>query len=126
MAEQISTGKKSIVVIGAAGNMTSVAVKALLKHYPQHDYLLTDYNLDALRCVHGEHSGKANVRMQALDLYQVDHLARAVHGADLVILGAGPFHRTAAIVIRACIAVRADFLDIDGGALCPFPATLLR
>ena len=40
------------------------------------------------------------------------HWHKPLKGADLVINGAGPFHKTAAIVSRACIAAGADYLDI--------------
>jgi hypothetical protein len=104
--------KKRIVVIGAAGQMTSVAVNTLIKHFPEHEFLLTDYNISALQATHDSLAGIAGVDLQSLDLYQSDALAQAVQGADLVINGAGPFHKTAAVVSRACIAAGADYLDI--------------
>lgn len=36
-----------------------------------------------------------------------------VNGADLVVLGAGPYIRTSAPVIEACLEAKVPYLDFD-------------
>ena len=47
---------KHVVIVGAAGNMTSVATAALLKRFPQYTFTVCDYNYDALVRTHGDHA----------------------------------------------------------------------
>ena len=48
-----------------------------------------------------------------LDLYDRDSLRKAVDGAALVVLGAGPYVRTSAPVIEACLEAKVPYLDFD-------------
>jgi short subunit dehydrogenase-like uncharacterized protein len=47
-------------------------------------------------------------------LDDADALARQLEGYDAVLLAAGPFARTSAPVVRACLATGAHYLDITG------------
>ncbi len=48
-----------------------------------------------------------------IDLFDGARLREAISGAALVVLGAGPYLRTAAPVMRACVDLGVDYLDID-------------
>jgi len=104
---------RRILVIGAAGSMTSQCLEALAPTVP------ADCRFD-LRDIDLEGAERAcmllgNERAEAgrIDLFDHDALTAAMAGAAFVILGAGPFHRTAAPVRRAAIAARVPYLDID-------------
>lgn len=101
-----------IVVLGAAGQMTSVTVKALARARPDHQLRLADINERAL-ADRFEDLGRDRTSFQRVDVNAPDQLRDVIRGARLVIHGAGPFHKTAAPVRAACIAAGADYLDID-------------
>ena len=88
-----------------------MAVKALLKRFPDDTFVLSDFNFPALQAMHGKTEGPM-VRLVPVDIYQPDQLSEVVRGSDLVINGAGPFYKTTAVVANACIAAGADYLDI--------------
>jgi saccharopine dehydrogenase-like NADP-dependent oxidoreductase len=101
-----------IVVIGAAGQMTSVTAKGLIPSLGDANFLLTDLHLDALKREYGQLES-SRIKLAALDLNATAALNEAIKGADLVINGAGPFHVNAPKVRGACLAGRANYLDID-------------
>jgi hypothetical protein len=92
--------------------MTSVTASALLAHVPDADFVLTDADDSALRRAFGDRAG-AHVRLSRVDLFDRASLAAAASGATLIVNGAGPFHKTAAVVRRVAIELGADYLDID-------------
>ena len=49
----------------------------------------------------------------SVDLFDGAALRRAIDGADLVVLGAGPYNRTAEPVMEACIEKKVPYLDLD-------------
>lgn len=103
--------RKRISIIGAAGKMTSVAARALLKRFPEATFALSDFNYSALQAIYGKMEGP-RVRLLSVDIFQPDQLSELVGGSDLVINGAGPFYKTTAVVANACIAAGVDYLDI--------------
>lgn len=48
-----------------------------------------------------------------LDLYDQAALREAITGAALVVLGAGPYNRTAGPVLEACLEAKVPYLDFD-------------
>lgn len=101
-----------ILVIGAAGQMTSVTVLALCRALPQLRVTLADRDVDAVARL-AERVSPARVARATFDLYDASALARAVARAAVTVNGAGPYHRTAAPVMRACIAAGTHYFDID-------------
>lgn len=102
----------TVVFIGAAGEMCQVAVRRFATADPDAQLVLCDIRpellTDLVRQVSG---GRATARR--LDLYDTAALHAVVDGADLVVLGAGPYIRTSAPVIEACIAAKVPYLDFD-------------
>lgn len=54
-----------------------------------------------------------STRVGSFDLFDAAALRNAIDGADLVVLGAGPYNRTAEPVMEACIEKRVAYLDLD-------------
>lgn len=102
------TAPQRIVVIGAAGEMTSVALRRLGSALPE--LALELYDLDAER-VQELATGLPNATIGTLDLFDRGSLAKAIQGARLVVLGAGPYLRTSEPVIDACMEAGVDYLD---------------
>jgi saccharopine dehydrogenase-like NADP-dependent oxidoreductase len=101
-----------IVVIGAAGEMASVGVERFQAQHPELRLELYDLDagkLDALAA----RLPAGRVTTGGLDLFDAAALGRAIEGASLVVLGAGPYVRTAPPVVRACIEAGVDYLDFD-------------
>lgn len=99
-----------IVVLGAAGRMTSVIVETLRRLRPDADYLLADLSSEGLARLYGGSSSR--VELRSFDLFEPNAIRSAVAGARLVVNGAGPFYRTLAPVCDAAIECGADYLDI--------------
>ena len=92
-----------LLVLGAAGQMTSVATRLVCAGDPALRVTLADRDPGALARLAAQ-LGSGRAQTAALDLFDESALRRAVEGASFVINGAGPFHRTAGPVMRACIA----------------------
>lgn len=104
--------QKKVVVIGAAGQMMSIAARALATQMPSVDLVLADHNKDALGRL-GSVSELAQARKVEVDIGQTSALFSLIAGADLVMHGAGPYFRTASSVRRACLDAGVDYLDLD-------------
>lgn len=103
---------RRIVVIGAAGEMASVGVERLGARTTDCSFALYDLDTARLEKVAARlPAGRSAVGV--LDLFDDEALRRAIDGAALVLLGAGPYMRTAPPVMRACIAAGVDYLDFD-------------
>src|SRR5437667_457298 len=103
---------KKVVFIGAAGEMCQVAVRRFANADPDAQLVLCDIRPELLADLVRDVSG-ARATAQKLDLYDAAGLRAVVDGADLVVLGAGPYTRTSAPVIEACIAAEVPYLDFD-------------
>lgn len=104
-----------IIFIGAAGEMCRVAIERFARAATDgHDWKLELYDiapqaLDAL--VEKLPPGSATVG--SFDLFDTTALHTAIEGAALVVLGAGPYNRTAEPVMDACLRLRVPYLDLD-------------
>lgn len=103
---------RRIAVIGAAGGMMRVAVERFGAHHPDCRLDLYDLDVDALAGVATSLPGE-RVTRAALDLFDRVEVGEAIAGAELVVLGAGPYLHTAEPVLRACIEHGVDYLDLD-------------
>ncbi|OBF86072.1 saccharopine dehydrogenase [Mycobacterium sp. 852002-51163_SCH5372311] len=108
------TTAKRIVFIGAAGDMCRVAIDRFAKTAGDQDWKLELYDirpesLDAL--VASLPAGSATAG--SFDLFDAAALRNAIDGAALVVLGAGPYNRTAEPVMEACIEKKVPYLDLD-------------
>jgi saccharopine dehydrogenase-like NADP-dependent oxidoreductase len=106
---------KRIVFIGAAGEMCHVAVEAMAKAPGEWDFVLSDINTEPLRALAEKLNRDPRVQasVQKADLYDPAGLRALMKGADLVVLGAGPFVRTFEPVIDVCLDLRIPYLDFD-------------
>lgn len=105
---------KSIVFIGAAGDMSRLAIERFAEAAADREWKLELYDIrpEALDdLVQKLPPGSATVG--SLDLFDGDALRAAIDGAALVVLGAGPYIRTADPVMEACIDQGVPYLDLD-------------
>ncbi|WP_396935470.1 saccharopine dehydrogenase family protein [Mycolicibacterium sp.] len=111
---QHTESTKRIVFIGAAGEMCRVAIERFAKAAGDGDWKLELYDIrpETLRdFVEKLPAGSATVG--SFDLFDGAALREAIDGADLVVLGAGPYNRTAEPVMAACIEKKVPYLDLD-------------
>lgn len=118
MRSDITTGQgdgpvpRRVVFIGAAGEMCRVAITRFAQADGDWKLELYDIRPEALDdLVASLPTDLATTGY--LDLYDAPALAAAIDGADLVVLGAGPYVRTAAPVMDACLTAGVDYLDYD-------------
>ncbi|MBN3457397.1 saccharopine dehydrogenase NADP-binding domain-containing protein [Mycobacterium sp. DSM 3803] len=111
---QHTESTKRIVFIGAAGEMCRVAIERFTKAAGDGDWKLELYDIrpETLQdFVEKLPAGSATVG--SFDLFDGAALREAIDGADLVVLGAGPYNRTAEPVMAACIEKKVPYLDLD-------------
>lgn len=111
---QHTESTKRIVFIGAAGEMCRVAIERFAKAAGDGDWKLELYDIrpETLQdFVEKLPAGSATVG--SFDLFDGAALREAIDGADLVVLGAGPYNRTAEPVMAACIEKKVPYLDLD-------------
>ncbi|MBO0730359.1 MAG: saccharopine dehydrogenase NADP-binding domain-containing protein [Acidimicrobiaceae bacterium] len=101
-----------ILVLGAGGDMMSVAVQELAAHDPDLSLVCGDVDSRRLDRLMTALPPRSQAESLHLDLFDKPRLAEAVAEADLVVNGAGPFYRTAIAVIDSCLAAGVDYLDI--------------
>jgi saccharopine dehydrogenase-like NADP-dependent oxidoreductase len=105
-------GAKRIVFIGAAGEMCRVAIERFAVAAEDVELALYDIRPELLdQLLQRLPSGLATVAR--LDLYDAEGLRTAIDGATLVVLGAGPYNRTAGPVMAACLDAKVPYLDFD-------------
>jgi saccharopine dehydrogenase-like NADP-dependent oxidoreductase len=101
-----------VVFIGAAGEMCRLAIERFAVAAGDWELALYDIRPELLEgLVKRLPAGRATA--QRLDLYDREGLQQAVDGAALVVLGAGPYIRTSAPVIEACLQANVPYLDFD-------------
>ncbi|MCC6765436.1 MAG: saccharopine dehydrogenase NADP-binding domain-containing protein [Deltaproteobacteria bacterium] len=101
-----------VIFIGAAGEMARVAVERFAAAPGDRKLVLTDIRPELLAPLAAKlPPGRATV--QRLDLFDQKNLREVVTGAALVVLGAGPYIRTSAPVIEACLEAGVPYLDYD-------------
>lgn len=107
----MSESSKPVVFIGAAGEMCRVAVERFATACTL-PLVLSDINTAALEPLAAKlPTGRATITK--LDLFDCPALVKAVKGAALVVLGAGPYIKTSAPVLNACLEAKVPYLDFD-------------
>ncbi|GKT34549.1 saccharopine dehydrogenase NADP-binding domain-containing protein, partial [Aduncisulcus paluster] len=105
-------GAQRVVFIGAAGEMCRLAIERFAVADGEWELALYDIRPELLDALVGKlPAGRATAAR--LDLYDVEALRAAVGGAALVVLGAGPYNRTAEPVMEACLEAGVSYLDFD-------------
>jgi saccharopine dehydrogenase-like NADP-dependent oxidoreductase len=110
-----------VVVLGAAGEMMSIALERFSASRP--DVPLALYDLDRQRLTELRTKLVSPVVIDTVDLFDSEALQSTIQGARIVVLGAGPYLRTAAPVVRACLDAGVDYLDLSDD-VAPTLATL--
>lgn len=109
MASYNST--KPVVFIGAAGEMCRIAVERFAKASDA-QLVLADLDTTVIESLASKFpAGRATTRK--IDLFDGAALANLVTDAELVVLGAGPYSRTAHPVVKACIKAKVPYLGFD-------------
>lgn len=101
-----------VVFIGAAGEMSRVAITRFAAASGDQDLVLCDIRTEPLQPLI-ERLPPGRARARRVDLFDRAALREVIDGASLVVLGAGPYIRTSAPVIEACLAAKVPYLDFD-------------
>src|SRR5262249_9736953 len=100
-----------IIVLGGAGAMGQVTVRALSEYTDVDQVVLADYNEDRAQKVAAMlKSSKISVRQ--IDVNDEDRLCKLLHGADFV-LRAVDYVFTLS-VLKACIREKVHYADLGG------------
>lgn len=108
----MTIGRQRVVFIGAAGEMCRLAIERFAVAEGDWELALYDIRPELLKPLLAKlPAGLATAAR--LDLYDAEGLRTAIDGAALVVLGAGPYNRTAGPVMEACLAAKVPYLDFD-------------
>jgi saccharopine dehydrogenase-like NADP-dependent oxidoreductase len=108
------TTAKRIVFIGAAGEMCRVAIERFARAANVGSWSLELYDIrPELLHDFAKELPDGSAIVGSFDLFDGAALRDAIDGAALVVLGAGPYIRTAEPVMEACIEKRVPYLDLD-------------
>ena len=103
---------KRVVFIGAAGEMCRLAIERFAVAEGDWELALYDIRPEILEpLIKRLPAGRATAAR--LDLYDREGLQKAIDGAALVVLGAGPYVRTSGPVVEACLQAKVPYLDFD-------------
>jgi saccharopine dehydrogenase-like NADP-dependent oxidoreductase len=100
-----------VVIIGGAGDMAGVAVRALLARYDECRVLLADFDLEKAERAAAS-CGTARVDAAFTDIFDPRLLRETLRGADLAMNCTGPYYRTGRPVLEACIDEAVDYIDL--------------
>lgn len=103
---------RRVVFIGAAGEMCKTAIERFAQAGGDWHLVLTDIRPELLDPLIAR-LPRERTSARRLDLFDATALAEVISGAALVVLGAGPYIRTSAPVINACLEARVPYLDFD-------------
>lgn len=104
--------RRRVVFIGAAGEMCRLAIERFAVAAGDWELALYDIRPELLdQLLRRLPAGLATAAR--LDLYDREGLHNAIDGAALVVLGAGPYNRTAGPVMDACLSAKVPYLDFD-------------
>jgi saccharopine dehydrogenase-like NADP-dependent oxidoreductase len=107
-----STDRQRVVFIGAAGEMCRLAIERFAVAEGDWELALYDIRPEFLEGL-AERLPAGRATAARLDLYDREGLHRAIEGAALVVLGAGPYVRTSGPVVEACLNAKVPYLDFD-------------
>lgn len=108
----MANGRRRVVFIGAAGEMCRRAIERFAVADGDWELALYDIRPELLdQLLQRLPAGLATAAR--LDLYDREGLHNAIEGAALVVLGAGPYNRTAGPVMDACLEAKVPYLDFD-------------
>ena len=108
----MTTSRRRVVFIGAAGEMCRLAIQRFALAGGDWELALYDIRPELLEPLLAQLPAGLATAAQ-LDLYDADGLRTAIGGAALVVLGAGPYTRTAGPVMDACLSAGVPYLDFD-------------
>jgi saccharopine dehydrogenase-like NADP-dependent oxidoreductase len=101
---------KHIIVLGGAGTMGSEVVRQLIE---RSDAKITaaDANTKALKRVASELGDK--IETSVIDVDDFNNLVQLMKNADVAISTVGPFYKYSNKLLKASIAAKVNFVDID-------------
>lgn len=100
-----------IVVLGGAGGVGSVAVRALATQADVTELVVADVRVEAAEKV-VQAVGRAGMKAAAFDAFDKASLAAVMAGADCVLNCVGPFYKFGPPILRAAIAAKVRYVDI--------------
>ncbi|MGC9323213.1 MAG: saccharopine dehydrogenase family protein, partial [Desulfomonilia bacterium] len=105
-----------VLIIGGAGDMVAVTIKALLEH--DEDIHLTIVDFDSHKLEHkrqllGNPSGATFVQG---DLFDISRMNELMSGVNLVLNAAGPYDKTASPVLEVCMHQKVNYCDLNDEA----------
>jgi len=101
----------TIVVLGGAGGIGGVAVRALATFGDVERIVVADQALEAARAL-ADRLGDRRLAAVAVDATSPSSLAEVVRGADVVLNCVGPFYRFGPPILEAVIAAGVDYVDV--------------
>jgi saccharopine dehydrogenase-like NADP-dependent oxidoreductase len=106
----------NIVVIGGAGDMVAVAIKAMLEHDRDISMTIVDHDSKKLEQRRTHLGNPPTARFVQGNLSEKNRMKELVRGSDLVLNAAGPYDKTALPVLEVCMQQKVNYCDFNDDA----------
>jgi saccharopine dehydrogenase-like NADP-dependent oxidoreductase len=106
----------NITIIGGAGDMVTVTIKALLDHDEDVHMTIVDYDPNKLDQKRKFHGNPARAKFVQGDLFDKNRMNELISGSNLVLNAAGPYYKTASPVLEVCMHQKVYYCDLNDEA----------
>ncbi|MFA5079228.1 MAG: saccharopine dehydrogenase NADP-binding domain-containing protein [Dehalococcoidia bacterium] len=103
---------KKLLALGGSGHMGQKAVQTVLENRNLEQLIIADNNLEKATAF-ASSLNDGRVQVVGIDVQDTDSLVTLMKKADVVMNTIGPFYKYAVPVVRAAIAARKNYVDID-------------
>lgn len=107
---------RKLLVIGGAGDMVTVTIRAILEYDDDVELTLVDNNSESLEKRKKEHNNPVNAKFLTGDLFDEKSMSDLIAEADLVLNAAGPYYETALPVLKICMDKGVNYCDLNDEA----------
>jgi saccharopine dehydrogenase-like NADP-dependent oxidoreductase len=106
----------NVLIIGGAGDMVSVTIKAMLEHDEDIHLTIVDFDSHKLDKKRQFFDNPPKARFVQGDLFDKSRMNELMSGIDLVLNAAGPYYKTASPVLELCIHRKVNYCDLNDEA----------
>lgn len=105
-----------VLIIGGAGDMVGITIKAMLEHDEDIHLTIVDFDSHRLDRKRQSFGDPHKARFVQGDLFDKSRMNELISGIDLVLNAAGPYYKTAIPVLELCMHRKVNYCDLNDEA----------
>jgi len=102
-----------LLVIGGAGDMVTVTIKAFLEYDDDSKLTIADFDSEKLNARRQEYGDPSRAEFIQADLFDRKQMRALIAESNLVLNAAGPYYKTALPVIELCKEQKVNYCDFN-------------